>query len=246
MTTDAKTQDRWRPLAAPKDTPEVLARFNEQRELVEIIARQVAREIGRVVDIDDLRQMGFQGLLEAARRFDESRGVSFRRFANYRVRGAMLDGVRKGAPLPRRAHERVRALQAALLVAETAAEEPAPPGRTATELDAKLTEHLANMATAMAAGLVATPAYGEGGQLAAVEPGDSPEEAVARAQLRHVMEQAIRELPDDERALVERHYLHGERFDHVSASLGLSKSWGSRLHTRAVARLTKKLQGMVR
>lgn len=232
-------------MAAPQDTPEVLARFHEQRELVEIIARQVAREVGRFVDIDDLRQMGLQGLLEAARRFDDSRGVTFRRFANYRVRGAMLDGVRKGAPLPRRAHERVRALQAALLVAEAASEEAVPAGRAPADLDAKLTEHLANMATAMAAGLVATPAYGEGGELAALEQGESPEEAVARAQLRQVMKEAIRELPDDERALVERHYLHGERFDHVSASLGLSKSWGSRLHTRAVARLTKKLRGMV-
>lgn len=231
-------------MAAPKDTPEVLARFNEQRELVEVIARQVAREIGRVIDFDDLRQMGLQGLLEAARRFDDSRGVSFRRFANYRVRGAMLDGVRKGAPLPRRAHERVRALEAALLVAEAASEETVPSGRAPADLDAKLTEHLANLATAMAAGLVATAAFGEGGELAAVEPGDSPEEAFARAELRQIMTEAIRELPDDERALVERHYLHGERFDHVSASLGLSKSWGSRLHTRAVARLTKKLKGM--
>lgn len=231
-------------MAAPKDTPEVLARFNEQRELVEIIARQVAREVGRFVDLDDLRQMGLQGLLEAARRFDDSRGVSFRRYANYRVRGAMLDGVRKGAPLPRRAHERVRALQAALLVAESAAEEAVPAGRAPADLDAKLTEHLANLATAMAAGLVATAAFGEDGELAAIEPGDSPEEAVARAQLRQIMAEAIRELPDDERALVERHYLHGERFDHVSASLGLSKSWGSRLHTRAVGRLTKKLRGM--
>lgn len=231
-------------MAASKDTPEVLARFHEQRELVEVIARQVAREVGRVVDFDDLRQMGLQGLLEAARRFDDSRGVSFRRFANYRVRGAMLDGIRKGAPLPRRAHERVRALQAALLVAESSSEEAVPPGRAPADLDSKLTEHLANLATAMAAGMVATAVYGEGGELQALEPGESPEDAVARAQLRRLVVDAIQELPDDERALVERHYLHGERFDHVSASLGLSKSWGSRLHTRAVARLTKKLRGM--
>ena len=244
MTAQADFFDRCAPLAAPNDSPEVLARFNEHRELVEVIARQVRREIGRYVDLDDLRQMGFQGLLEAARRFDDSRGVSFRRFANYRVRGAMLDGVRKGAPLPRRAHERVRALEAALHVAEAAAEESVPPGRAPGDLDAKLTEHLANLATAMAAGLVATPAYGDGGELAAVEPRESPEEAVARAQLRQIMTEAIRELPEDERALIEGHYLNGERFDHVSASLGLSKSWGSRLHTRAVARLTKRLRGM--
>lgn len=234
-------------MAAPKDAPEVLERFNEQRDLVEIIARQVTREMGRLVEFDDLRQMGFVGLLEAARRFDESRGIPFRRFANYRVRGAMLDGIRKGAPLPRRAHERARALQAALLVAEEASDASTPPGtQSPRQIDGKLTEHLANLATAMATGLVATPAYGEGGDLAAVEPGEPPEEAVMRAQLRQIMVDAIQELPDQERALVEGHYLRGERFDHVSASLGLSKSWGSRLHTRAVARLTKKLRGMAK
>jgi len=45
--------------------------------------------------------------------------------------------------------------------------------------------------------------------------------------------------------LIRRHYLEGERFDHVAAELGLSKSWASRLHTRAIGRLTKRLAGHV-
>jgi RNA polymerase sigma factor FliA len=216
-------------------------------DLVDLIARQLARELGRSAELDDLRAMGHQGLLEAARRFDETRGVTFRRFANYRVRGAMLDGVRKSAPLPRRAHARIRALEAALLVAETAAEDGAgPASNDARANEQKLTEHLADMATAMAVGLLATPAIGDGGEPSAVDGSLSPEEAVANAELRRLVVDALRELPDDERELVRRHYLEGERFDHVAASLGLSKSWGSRLHTRAVARLTKRLRGLAR
>lgn len=223
----------------------MLARFEEQRDLVDIIARQVAREVGRAAELDDLRQMGMAGLLEAARRFDESRGVGFRRFANYRVRGAMLDGIRKSSPLPRRAHERVRALEAALLVAEAQAETPNAPGLSPIDADRKLTEHLADIATAMAVGLLATPASGEEGELAAVDARETPEDAVASAELRKLLVAAIAELPDDERTLIEGHYLQGKRFDHVSQSLGLSKSWGSRLHTRAVARLTEKLRGAI-
>jgi RNA polymerase sigma factor FliA len=237
-------------VTAPDDTPEVLARFHSHLDLVDLIARQLSRELGRSTEFDDLRSMGHQGLLEAARRFDEGRGVSFRRFANYRVRGAMLDGVRKSAPLPRRAHARVRALEAALLVAESAAEDSAP-GALPTAPDArasdqKLTEHLADMATAMAIGLLATPAVGDEGEPSAVDAALSPEEAVAQAELRRLVMTAIDELPEDERALVRRHYIEGERFDQVAASLGLSKSWGSRLHTRAVARLTKRLRGLTR
>jgi RNA polymerase sigma factor for flagellar operon FliA len=217
-------------------------------DLVDLIARQLARELGRSAELDDLRAMGHQGLLEASRRFDEGRGVTFRRFANYRVRGAMIDGVRKSAPMPRRAHARIRALEAALLVAEGAAEDG-----TATAVsgdprasEQKLTEHLADMATAMAVGLLATPAVGDEGEPTAIDSALSPEEAVAQAELRKIVVDALAELPEDERALVRRHYLEGERFDHVAASLGLSKSWGSRLHTRAVARLTKRLRSLAR
>src|SRR5438309_11308233 len=102
--------------------------------------------------------MGQQGLLEAARRFDEGRGVSFRRFANYRVRGSMLDGIRKSAPLPRRAHARIRALAAALLVSERAAADapsgtlPADPGAA----DQRLTGQLADMTAAMPVGHLVT------------------------------------------------------------------------------------------
>jgi RNA polymerase sigma factor for flagellar operon FliA len=237
--------------APPKDPPEVLERFHTHLELVDVIARQLAREIGRHAEIEDLRAMGHQGLLEAARRFDDARGVPFRRFANYRIRGAMLDGIRKSAPLPRRAHARVRALEAALLVAEGAAEDAASPAAQALAVDAaaaerRLTEHLSDMATAMAVGLLATPAVGEEGEPAAVDASLTPEEAVAQAELRKIVVDALDDLPEDERTLVRRHYLEGERFDQVAASLGLSKSWGSRLHTRAVARLTKRLRSLAK
>ena len=235
-------------MTAPEDSKEVLERFHSHMDLVDLIARQLARELGRAAELDDLRAMGHQGLLEAARRFDEGRGVTFRRFANYRVRGAMLDGVRKSAPLPRRAHARIRALEAALLVAETASEDSGAGGVASDPRasEQKLTEHLADMATAMAVGLLATPAIGDEGEPAAVDHGVSPEEAVAQAELRKIVVDALEELPSDERELVRRHYLEGERFDHVAASLGLSKSWGSRLHTRAVARLTKRLRALAK
>jgi RNA polymerase sigma factor for flagellar operon FliA len=237
-------------VTSSQDTPEILERFHSHLDLVDLIARQIAREIGRSVELDDLRSMGQQGLLEAARRFDETRGVSFRRFANYRVRGAMLDGIRKSSPLPRRAHARIRALEASLLVSESAAED-ALPGKLPASADSKaadqkLTGHLADMATAMAMGLLATPAMGDEGEPAALDTAKSPEDAVAEAELRQLVVEALEDLPEDERILVRRHYLEGERFDQVAASLGLSKSWGSRLHTRAIARLTKRLRSLSR
>jgi RNA polymerase sigma factor FliA len=78
-----------------------------------------------------------------------------------------------------------------------------------------------------------------------MDSADDPEAAVAQAELMSLVRDAIGELPEQEAELVRRHYLEGERFDLVAADLGLSKSWASRLHTRAVQRLTKRLRAAI-
>jgi RNA polymerase sigma factor for flagellar operon FliA len=230
------------------DSPEVLERFHGALDLVEIVARQVRRSLGAGVELDDLVSYGREGLLDAARRFDVSRGVPFRAYANFRVRGAVIDGVRSTARLPRRVHERLKALDHAREVSESAAEDTlaaAPAPGTPADAERALATHLAAMATAMAVGLVASPGRGEDGELASVDTRESPEEALGRAELMARVESAIETLPREEAELVRRHYLEGERFDRVAADLGLSKSWASRLHTRAIGRLTKRLRGVM-
>ena len=196
--------------------------------------------------LDDLRSFGREGLLEATRRFDPSRGVPFRGYASFRVRGAILDGVRASSRLPRRTHERLRALGAATLVSEGAAEDafaPPAPGAAPADAERALSEHLAAMATAMAVGLLSKTAFGDEGDRVPVAAEASPEEALGNAELLAVVTKAIGELPENEAELVRRHYLEGERFDHVAKELGLSKSWASRLHTRAIRRLSEALRG---
>jgi RNA polymerase sigma factor for flagellar operon FliA len=226
------------------DGPEVLARFDSQLDLVEIVARQTLRAMGSVVELDDLRSFGREGLLDAARKFDSERGVPFRAYANFRVRGAIIDGIRSMAQLPRRAYERLNGLSASLKVSEGAADDtfgsPATPTRA--QADQALGEHLAAMTAAITMGLISPAAVGEEGEQVQVSTAESPEEAVARAQLLSLVASAISALPEEEAQLVRRHYLEGERFDHVAQSLGLSKSWASRLHTRAMQRLAKRLR----
>jgi len=228
------------------EASEELARFESAIDLVDAIARKISREIGPSLDLDDLRSFGREGLLEATRRFDPSRGVPFRGYASFRVRGAILDGVRASSRLPRRTHERLRALGAATLVSEGAAEDafaPPAPGAAPADAERALGEHLAAMATAMAVGLLSKTAFGDEGDRVPVAPEASPEEALGNAELMAVVTKAIGELPENEAELVRRHYLEGERFDHVAKELGLSKSWASRLHTRAIRRLSEALRG---
>lgn len=228
-----------------KESPEVLERFSSGLPLVDIIARQIVRTLGGVAELEELLSFGREGLWDAARRFDESRGVPFRGYANFRVRGSIIDGIRANSRLSRRTHERLNGLQAAARVSEGAFEDvsaPRVPGAGAAEAEQALNDHLAAMATAMAVGLIAPTAHDDAGERTLVETADNPEQAYGQVELLNLIRTAIGELPHEEAELVRRHYLEGTRFDHVAEELGLSKSWASRLHTRALTRLAKRLR----
>ena len=233
-------------VAASQESPEVLERFSSALGLVDVVARQIFRTVSGAAELAELISFGREGLWDAARRFDDSRGVPFRGFANFRVRGAIIDGVRSSARLSRRTHERLNGLQAAAQVSEGAHEDlsvPRPPGSGRAEAEQALGDHLAAMATAMAVGLIAPTAYGDSGERTLVDSAGDPEQVYAEAQLLDTIRASIAELPHQEAELVRRHYLEGARFDHVASELGLSKSWASRLHTRALTRLAKRLRG---
>jgi hypothetical protein len=95
------------------DGPEVLARFEAELDQVEVSAQMVVSRIrsGRVT-IDDLRAFGREGLLDAARTFEESRGVPFGAWAAIRIRGAILDGPSQWGSIPRRLLRELKALAA--------------------------------------------------------------------------------------------------------------------------------------
>jgi RNA polymerase sigma factor for flagellar operon FliA len=234
MTTRAEARD-------VHDTPEVLSRFHAETALVEINARQLARRLGRTtITLDDLRSFGHEGLLQAARTFDESRGVPFRRWANLRVRGAMIDGVRQLGTLPRRVYRELGAIAAADRVQEVYDEEDAAaPATTPEAADARLTSHLAGLATAMALDTVASRPTSEGApDTETPNPADLAELSELAAHLRAL----VARLPEAERGLIEQHYFADETLEAASSSLGLSKSWGSRLHARAIDTLARELK----
>ncbi|MFO0680373.1 MAG: sigma-70 family RNA polymerase sigma factor [Polyangiaceae bacterium] len=226
---------------APVDSPEVMARIHECLPLVDVLARQMRRHVGTSVQFDELVSAGREGLLGAARSFDASRGVPFRCWAALRIRGSMIDGVRKIGGIPRRVYQRLRALEAADAVQDAHVEADA--GATAPEAttaDRRLGSSLATMATTMAAAMLAPQAaFREGEE--AVDPSLTPEESYERAELLSLVRTAIGKLPDSERTLLEKHYFGGLTLDEAAKSIGLSKSWGSRLHARAMESVTKDL-----
>lgn len=214
----------------------------EYRGLVRSIAMRTRDQFDLSADVDDLMAYGFEGLWSAKQRFDPERGVQFNTFAYYRIRGAILDGVRRSGYVSRRAYTQLRAAEAALELGERAGEERAA-ALQASRAGAAATTPEQTSATLRATVARLTASY----LLAAV--GQEEQETAPTAELgliarerRTELRAALETLPEREAALVRGYYFEGRRFDHVAEELGISKSWASRLHQKALDRLKAALR----
>lgn len=207
------------------------AEFIRQYEpFVRGIVGHTRAQLGVECDVEDLVAFGYEGLLEARKRFDASRGVQFKSFAYYRVRGAVIDGVRRMAYLPRRAYARLRAAEAADLEGDAVLQTHAPAAASDVEGTLRAIDGvLGRMAAAYC--------------VAASVDDEDPEQNLLASERREIVKRALDTLPEPERKLIRGHYIDGRNFDEIAAELGLSKSWASRLHTRALGRLRAAFGG---
>lgn len=220
--------------------------LREAMRLLDNVARNVRRQVGDWLDVEELKAFAHEALTEVLARFDPSRGVEFGAYARVRLRGAIIDGLRKESGLPRGVGARLRSLQAADLFVETNAEEQndVRAARDADTADARLAALLRGIATASAVGLVCGGHDNDGEEYAHPnsQRGSDPELFVQRAELRRVIERALRAVGGKEADILRRHYLEDQDLQDAAAEMGLSKSWGSRLHARGIEILAEKLR----
>jgi RNA polymerase sigma factor for flagellar operon FliA len=210
------------------------AELEAHRELVERIVRGLMRELDLSCDPDDLRAWGFQGLLEAKQRFDAGRGVRFSAFAHYRIRGAILDGVRSQGFLRRRAYARLKAFEATDALAEDLGAQAGTASSASVASRAKDLDSALGKITA--AFLIS--AVGQGEERAP----EGPDRAMETAQEKSSVQAGLKELPERERNLLEAVYFEGVTIEEAGARMGLSKSWASRMHAKALERMRKQLE----
>ena len=203
---------------------------------VRSIARKLREQVP-MIEFDDLVGFGMQGLLEAAQRYDDRHGVAFTTFAYYRVRGAMFDGLRSMGWLPRSEYARVRFEERANSFIQSQAER-APEASGGNPVEERVRD-LANALGGIAAVFVTLLDQKDEAQL----PDDRlpAPEMIERQQMSARVRRVMARLPDKERFLIEQYYYHDQTLEQVGASMGLSKSWTSRLHARALAMLREEL-----
>ena len=225
--------------------------IQQHLSLVQSVARKLRKQVTARIDFDDLVGYGSRGLIEAAERFDPRHGVAFSTFAYYRIRGAMLDGLRTMGWYSRadyaryRAEERAnqylqnhadRAGAQATGTREGASASDAPPAATegtAAAL-ANIAELLSGIATVHITSLEAAATVAD-------ESLPAPDASLDTGRLGARARGALQKLPDKERQLMELYYFSGKNLEEAGAAMGLSKSWASRLHARAVELLRAEL-----
>jgi RNA polymerase sigma factor FliA len=216
---------------------------------VEALARRMAASMPNSIDIGDLVQDGVLGLIDAAHRFDEDRGIKFETFAERRVRGAMIDALRKDA-WPRGVRRQRRELDAAReSLRRELGHEPSMADLAARvgSDEKRLSRTIVRINTIEATSPLATGEHMDESSLPTVlvpsEP-DSPDEAYEKSETRHRVRAAIQSLPWRERKVIGLYYYGEVTMKQIGSEIGVNESRVSQLHARAIRRLRDALGDM--
>src|SRR5437588_1187219 len=211
---------------------------------VEALARRMAATMPNSIDVGDLVQDGVLGLIDAAHRFDEARGIKFETFAERRVRGAMIDALRKDA-WPRGVRRQRRELDAAReALRRELGHEPSMADLAARvgSDEKRLSRTIVRINTIEATSPLATGEHMDESSLpTALVPSEpeAPDAAYERAETRGRVRTAIQSLPWRERKVIGLYYYGEVTMKQIGAEIGVNESRVSQLHARAIRRLRR-------
>jgi len=203
--------------------------------VIDRIVRRIVMRTGLQSAFDDLWSAGALGLLEAARRFDASRGVTFETFVEHRIRGAMLDELRRMDHLPRRLRSRTDDLQKAKKKLQGQLGRDASTEELATEMKVDLEE---------VGGIEALlePHVPLDRWVQSSETGEPDiEERLSRSQMVASLEGAIRTLPERLQTVLGLHYLEGLTYREIAKMLDISEPRVCQLHSDGLRKLRATL-----
>ncbi len=213
--------------------------------LVKRIAHHLVARLPASVLVDDLIQAGMIGLLEAAKNFDGSKGASFETFAGIRIRGSMLDEIRKGDWTPRSVHKNSRAITQAISQVEKATGRDARDIDVAERLQVSVQEYHTMLNEVNAGKLVGIEDLGVSEDVLttdATKGQDSPFESMLQGSFQKALAQAITTLPEREAIVLSLYYDEELNLREIGEVLDVSESRVSQIHSQAMLKLKSKMQ----
>jgi len=214
--------------------------------LVKRIAYHMIGRLPPSVQIDDLIQSGMIGLLEASKNFDDNKGASFETYAGIRIRGSMIDEIRRGDWAPRSVHKNARMIAQAIKKIENATGRDARDHEVAAFLEISLNDY-----HKMLQDSAGTKIFGfedlNGAEDFIVESSTaatflSPFEGVQNSNFKKELANCISKLPERERMVLALYYNEELNLREIGEVLEVSESRVSQIHSQAMLRLQVRMK----
>ncbi|MGR5235488.1 RNA polymerase sigma factor FliA [Vibrio alfacsensis] len=226
-------------------------RFNSQQAFIErysVLVKRIAHHLlGRLppsVQVEDLIQSGMIGLIEAQQNYDGSKGASFETYAGIRIRGAMLDDIRKGDWVPRSVHKNNREINQAVAELEGILNRDPSDSEVAAHLGMTLAQYHSALTDINCSRLVGIEDLGVSDDV--ISPADetddsNPFKGVADESFRKALVESIKQLPEREALVLSLYYDEELNLKEIGDVLGVSESRVSQILSQSMQRLRTKL-----
>lgn len=245
---DAGKKKLWEDYANTR-SPEIREKIIlEYAPLVKVVAGRLSMYLGYNVEYEDLVSYGIFGLIDAIDKFDCLKDVKFETYASLRIRGAILDQIRKMDWIPRTIRQKQKRIDAAIKEIETQYGRSATDEEIARILGISDEEYLDWQSQMKITNVVSLNEFLEQGSEVPNEAGstksaafDSPEEILERDELKKMLTQALELLTEKERKVIVLYYYEDLTLKEISNILEVSESRISQLHTRALQKMRGRL-----
>jgi len=223
----------------------------EYAPLVKTISGRLAMRLPRHVSQDDLLSAGIMGLLDAIEKFDPAKGVEFKSYAEFRIRGAMIDELRSMDWVPRSVRRNAKRLERAYSKVESEKMRPARDEEVAEELGMDLEEFYRLLDETRSVSLISEDENGNmfsqgeflnPWQLDNAMDVANPHHSLKLVEAKRTIAQTIDRLPKNERMVVALYYYEELTMKEIGEVMGYTESRVSQLHTKAVIRLRNSLR----
>ena len=231
-------------------TPEQEKVLLEHLPIVRFLARRIHDRLPQHVEIEDLISAGVVGLMDAFSKFDPEKKVQFRSYAQFRIRGAILDSLRTLDWSPRELRRKGRAVEEAIRVVTARLGRPPGEGEVAHEMSISLEEYqqlLGDLKGLEIGTLNAERNEDSGDEELAYVPGNPEEDPLfrcLRGELEERLTDAIAKLPERERLVMTLYYYEEMTMREIGLALGVVESRVSQVHASAVSRLRAALRDL--
>ncbi len=218
----------------------------EYAPLVKLVAGRLSMYLGYNVEYDDLVSYGIFGLIDAIDKFDTLKAVKFETYASLRIRGAILDQIRKMDWIPRTIRQKQKKIDAAMKEIESATGRAATDEEIAASLGISEDDYVGWQSQMKITGVVSLNEFMESGTEIPAEQThqrrfDSPEEVIEKEELKRVLGQALELLTEKEKKVILLYYYEDLTLKEISNILEVSESRISQLHTRALQKMKKRM-----